>query len=152
MNTLSPTEYPFDNLDTYKDLLQKDNPSGIFSIDGLRGKQDSLPNKGIMQPILTRMGILGNKLREVYKKEVDPITWLAWCYYDRGYSCQTISEMLSDMGIEYKEGSLSQFTMKQCNWIKRPHTHITQKGLGTLRELAITRERMRLSLDRTTTE
>lgn len=152
MNTLSQSEYAFNNLDMYQDYLQKNNPDGIFSMHWLREKQVTLPNKWIMFPIITRMGIIGNKLQEIYKNEIDPVTWLAWCYYDQGYSCKTISEMLSDMGIEYKKWSLSQFTMKQCNWKKRPHTHITQKGLGTLREIALTREKIRNSLDRATTE
>lgn len=152
MNTPYNTPYSFNDLDTYRNLLRRDYPDAIFDLQRLKEKQDKLPNKWIMLPILIRMSIIWNKLREIYKKEIDPITWLAWCYYDQGHSCKTISEILQHMGIEYKEWSLSQFTMKQCNWVKRPHTHITKKGLGTLRELALTRERTRSTLDRVTTE
>jgi len=141
MNTSYNAPYIFDTLDTYRDLLQKNNPSGIFTMAWLRQKQDTLPNKWIMQPIIARMTVIWNKLKEIYKKEIDPITWLAWCYYDQWRSCNTISNLLLDMGIEYKKWSLSQFTMKQCNWIKRPHTHITQEGIGTLREIALIRKR-----------
>ena len=141
MNIPHSISYTFDDLMPYKELLQKGNPSGIFSMDWLRQKQDTLPNKWIMQPIIARMIVIWIRLKEVYKKDIDPITWLAWCYYDQWHSCNTISNMLADMGIEYKKWSLSQFTMKQCNWIKRPHTHITEEGIGTLRKIALTRKR-----------
>lgn len=147
MNTPQINEVQNFDFTSYRDKLKAQYIAGIFDMVWLHSKQDTLPNKWIMQPIITRMWHIWNRLREIYQKDVDPITWLAWCYYDQWHSCNTISNMLADMGIEYKKWSLSQFTMKQCNWIKRPHTHITQEGIGTLREIALIRKRMNSLLE-----
>lgn len=141
MNTLSTNEVQNFDFTSYWDNLKTKNIEGIFDMDWLYVKQQKLRNQGIMEPIIKRMWLIRNKLREKYNKEVDPITWLAWCYFDQWHSCNTISKMLAKMGIDYKIWSLSQFTLKQCNWKKRPHTYITSEGIETLRVLAITRER-----------
>ena len=141
MNTPQINEVQNFDFTSYRDKLKAQYIAGIFDMVWLHSKQDTLPNKWIMQPIIILMWHLWNKLEEIYQKEVDPITWLAWCYYEQWYSCNTISSMLAEIGIKYKKWSLSQFTMKQCNWIKRSHTHITQEGIEILRIKAQMRRR-----------
>lgn len=143
MNTVSTIENKqMPDFIAYWKSLKVNNTVGIFDMDWLYAKQDNLPNPGIMEPIIKRMEEIRMRLSEVYNKEIDPIAWLAWCYYDQWHSCNTISDLLLDMWIEYKKWSLSQFTMKQCKWKMRSHTYITKQGIRTLREIALTRKRM----------
>lgn len=144
MNTVSTIENKqMPDFIAYWKSLKVNNTVGIFDMDWLYAKQDNLPNPGIMEPIIKRMKEIRMRLSEVYNKEIDPIAWLAWCYYDQWHSCNTISDLLLDMGIEYKKWSLSQFTMKQCKWKMRSHTYITKQGIGVLRAFAKTREKVK---------